>query len=260
SGFYHWLGNVLQTDNIALYLAYHFKKLDQVSNIGTENMNKSFYTLLADPRWEVRFGLDLKLEDSLAVCLVDQYFTRTPIGVTAKNLAQKITLLINKLMTEAAGCFFNKITPVEVKTKKGPVLFSRDEHPRTQTTIQTLSKQPSVFVKDTSVVTVGNASGISDSTGAIIVASKDAIKEHEIVPLACIVSYSVTGVEPTIIGIGPVPAIKEALKRANLKLSDIGLVEINEVFAPQYLSVKKKLGFDYNITNANSDLSNLFTS
>ncbi|CAG8724313.1 4630_t:CDS:2, partial [Racocetra persica] len=125
---------------------------------------------------------------------------------------------------EAARCFFDEIIQVEVKTKKGPALFSKDEHSRTQTTIQTLSKQPSIFVKDTGIVIVGNAS------------------------------------ESTIIGIGPVPAIKEALKRVNLKLSDIGLVEINEVFAPQYLSVKKELGLDRNITNTNGDLSNLFTS
>ncbi|CAG8736309.1 31611_t:CDS:2, partial [Racocetra persica] len=144
-----------------------------------------------DPRWKIRFGLDLKLEDSLAACLVDQYPTRTPIDITAENLSKKITLLVNKLITDAAGCFSDEITPVEVKTKKDLALFSRNEYPF----------------------------------------SEDAVKEHEIVSLARIVSYSVTGIESIIMGIGPVLAIKEALKRANLKLSDIGLVEVNKAFA-----------------------------
>ncbi|CAG8757643.1 33017_t:CDS:2, partial [Racocetra persica] len=196
--------NILQTDNTAPYLARH----------------------------GIRFGLDLKLEDSLAACLVDQYLTRTPMDVTAENLPKKIILLVNKLITDAARCFSDKITPVEVKTKKGFALFFRDEHPCSQTIIQILSKLPFVFVKDTGVVMVDNASGISDDAGAIIVASEDAVKKHKIVSLACIVSYSVTGIEPTIMGIDPVPAIKEALKRANLKLSDIGLVEVNKAFAP----------------------------
>lgn len=226
-------------------------------------MSRSYYTLSADPRWGVRYGQDLKLEDSLAACLIDQYPTRTPMGVTAENLAQKYNItraqadeyaeLSQKRWADAdaAGCFTDEITPVEIKTKKGPALFSKDEHPRPQTTIQSLSKLPSVFIKDTGVVTAGNASGISDGAGAIIVASEDAVNNHGIDPLARIVSYSVAGVEPTIMGIGPVPAIKEALKRANLNLSDIGLVEVNEAFAPQYLSVEKELGLDRSITNTN---------
>lgn len=293
-----FFGNVLQTDNTAPYLARHvglraglpievpaltinrlcgsgfqtvINAIQEIrsgdSNIvltgGTENMSRSYYTLSADPRWGVRYGQDLKLEDSLAACLIDQYPTRTPMGVTAENLAQKYNItraqadeyaeLSQKRWADAdaAGCFTDEITPVEIKTKKGPALFSKDEHPRPQTTIQSLSKLPSVFIKDTGVVTAGNASGISDGAGAIIVASEDAVNNHGIDPLARIVSYSVAGVEPTIMGIGPVPAIKEALKRANLNLSDIGLVEVNEAFAPQYLSVEKELGLDRSITNTN---------
>ncbi|CAG8812938.1 9797_t:CDS:2, partial [Racocetra persica] len=115
----------------------------------------------------------LKLEDSLAVCLVDQYPTRTLMGITAENLPKKIILLVNKLMTDAARCFSDEITLVEVKTKKGSALFSRDEHPRLQTTIQTLFKLSSVFVKDTGIIMAGNASDISDAAEAIIVASED---------------------------------------------------------------------------------------
>ncbi|CAG8840996.1 20888_t:CDS:2, partial [Racocetra persica] len=126
---------------------------------------------------------------------------------------------------DTAEYFSDKIILVEIKPKKGPVLFSRDEHPYPQTTIQILSKLLSVFVKDTGIVMA--------------------------VPLTHIVSYSVTGVEPTIMRISPVLAIKKVLKRANLKLLNIGLVEVNKAFALQYLSVEKELGLNCNITNAN---------
>jgi acetyl-CoA acyltransferase 2 len=108
-----------------------------------------------------------------------------------------------------------------------------------------------VFKKDTGLVTAGNASGINDGAGAVIVAGENAIKKYSLTPLAKIVSYNVTGVEPTIMGIGPVPAIKSALEKANLKLSDIGIIEVNEAFAVQYLAVEKELGLNRQITNTN---------
>ncbi|CAG8803415.1 9045_t:CDS:2, partial [Racocetra persica] len=233
-----FFGNVLQTDNTAPYLARHVGlrpglpikipvlTINRLCRSGFQAVINAVQEIGLDFKYwyrKYKFGLDLKLEDSLVACLVDQYPTRTPMDVTAENLPKKITLLVNKLITDAAGCFSDEITPVEVKTKKSTALFSRDEHPRSQTIIQTLSKLPFVFVKNTGVVMVDNESGISDGAGAIIVASEDTIKKHRIVSLAQIVSYSVTGVKPTIIGIGPILAIKEALKRANLKLSDIGL-------------------------------------
>jgi len=151
----------------------------------------------------------------------------------------------------SAGLFYDEITPIEIKTRKGTDLFAKDEHARPQTTAQQLAKLPAVFNKDDGVVKAGNASGISDGAGAIIVASSHAVERHGLKPFARIVSYHVSGVEPTMMGIGPVPAIKGALQKAKLKLSDIGLIEVNEAFAPQYLAVEKELGLNRAITNTN---------
>jgi acetyl-CoA acyltransferase 2 len=126
-----------------------------------------------------------------------------------------------------------------------------DEHPRPQTEIQSLQKLSPVFIKDTGVVTAGNASGISDGAGAVIVASESAVEKHNLTPLARIISYHVTGVDPAIMGIGPVSAIKSALDKSGLKLSDMDLIEVNEAFAAQYLAVEKELGLDRSITNTN---------
>jgi acetyl-CoA acyltransferase 2 len=114
-----------------------------------------------------------------------------------------------------------------------------------------LTKLPSVFIKNTGVVTAGNASGISDGAASLIVASEEAVKKYNLTPLAQVVSWQYVGVEPTIMGIGPVPAIKGALKRAGLSLKDMSRVEVNEAFAVQYLAVEKDLGLDRSITNVN---------
>jgi len=135
-----------------------------------------------------------------------------------------------------------------LKTKKGTIDFVQDEHPRPNTTMESLSKLPPVFKKD-GVVTAGNASGISDGAGALILASEDAVRQHKLTPLARLVSWASVGVEPTIMGIGPVEAIKIALKRGGLQLKDMDLIEVNEAFAAQYLAVEKALGLDRNKTN-----------
>ena len=117
--------------------------------------------------------------------------------------------------------------------------------------METLARLNPVFKKENGLVTPGNASGINDGAGAVIVASENAVDKFGLTPLAKIVSYFVTGVEPTIMGFGPVPAIRGALERANLELSDIGIIEVNEAFAAQYLAVEKELGLDRSITNTN---------
>ncbi|PKC02922.1 thiolase [Rhizophagus irregularis] len=290
-------GNVCQTDNAAAYLARHVSHRASLpthvpaltinrlcgsgfqsvinavqeirvgdSNIvltgGTESMSRSPYTL-SDVRWGTRYGVDLKLEDSLAATLVDQYPTKTPMGITAENLGEKYNITREQADEYAlssqkrwaaaneAGRFKKEIVPIEIKTKKGVQVFDTDEHPRPNVNIESLAKLPSVFKKDTGLVTAGNASGINDGAGAVIVAGENAIKKYSLTPLAKIVSYNVTGVEPTIMGIGPVPAIKSALEKANLKLSDIGIIEVNEAFAVQYLAVEKELGLNRQITNTN---------
>jgi acetyl-CoA acyltransferase 2 len=128
------------------------------------------------------------------------------------------------------------------------VVFSRDEHPRPQTTLETLAKLSPAFKKD-GVVTAGNASGINDGAGALVLASAEFARARGLKPLARLVQWGVAAVEPTIMGIGPVPAIRAALERAGTSLDRVDLVEVNEAFAAQYLAVEKELGLDRNKTN-----------
>lgn len=130
------------------------------------------------------------------------------------------------------------------------VNFEIDEHPKPQTTLETLARLPTVFKKD-GTVTAGNASGVSDGAASLLLASEEAVKQHNLTPLARIVSYASVGVDPRIMGIGPAPSIRECLKRAGVKLDDVDLVDVNEAFAPQFLAVAKDLGLDPEKTNVN---------
>jgi len=140
------------------------------------------------------------------------------------------------------------MAPVEVKTRKGPKVIDTDEHPRPETTMEQLAKLSPVFDKE-GVVTAAGSSGICDGAGTVIVASEQAVKEHNLTPLCRLVSYGVVGCDPTIMGIGPVPAIQMALERANLTLADVDRVEINEAFAAQFLACAKELDLDMDKTN-----------
>jgi acetyl-CoA acyltransferase 2 len=130
-------------------------------------------------------------------------------------------------------------------------MVSADEHPRPQTTAESLAKLKPVFKRDGGVTTAGNASGINDGAAALVIASEEAVNKYGLNPLARIVSWQSSGVDPKIMGIGPVPAIQGALKRANLGLDQIDLIEVNEAFAAQFLSVEKELGLDRSKTNRN---------
>ncbi|GBG29711.1 3-ketoacyl-CoA thiolase, mitochondrial [Hondaea fermentalgiana] len=193
--------------------------------------------------------------DSLWEGLQDKH-VGCPMAITAENLAEKYD--ISKEDADAfalrsqqkwaaaqeAGLFKDEIVPIKIKDrKKGEIDFEVDEHPRPQTTIESLQKLKPLFKKGGSV-SAGNASGISDGAGAVIVASAEAVKKHNLKPMARIVSYAVAGVPPEIMGIGPVPAIQEALRRANLSINDMDFLEINEAFASQFLACQKDLGFD----------------
>lgn len=227
---------------------------------GSENMSLSpFATYTA--RFGTKLGENMKLEDTLWSGLQDSY-VNLPMGVTAENLAEKYDITREQcdqyaLQTQSRwgraneeGRFNAEIEPMTVKGKKGDEQMTTDEHPRPGTTMESLSKLPPVFKKG-GTVTAGNASGITDGASAVIIASEEAVKKHDLTPLARLVSHDVAGVDPKIMGIGPVPAIKGALNKAGLKLSDISLVEVNEAFAPQYLSVEKDLGLDPVKTNTN---------
>ncbi|HEY1954073.1 MAG TPA: acetyl-CoA C-acetyltransferase [Polyangiaceae bacterium] len=233
---------------------------DVVLTAGTENMTQAPH-ILRGAREGWPFGKSPAVEDSLWSALTDSY-CNTPMAVTAENLATKYGItrkdcdeyaLSSQQRWAAAnekGFFKDEITPVEITSKKGTVQFAIDEHPRPQTTLEILGKLPPVFKKD-GVVTAGNASGICDGAAALVLATEDFVKAKNLEPLARIVSWGVAGVDPSIMGIGPAPAIKAALARAEMKLSDMDVVEVNEAFAPQYLAVEKELGLDRQKTNVN---------
>lgn len=227
---------------------------------GAESMSQSPYAV-RNIRFGTKLGVDLKMEDTLWAGLTDSMI-KTPMAITAENLAEKYGISRQECdnfgfqsqqrwkAAQDAGYFTAEMAPIELKTKKGPVQMEQDEHPRPQTTLEQMAKLPTVFKKD-GVVTAGNASGISDGAGVVILASEEAVTKHKLTPLARIVAYHASGCEPKIMGIGPVPAITEALKKAGLALKDMDLVEVNEAFAAQYLSVEKALGLDPEKTNVN---------
>jgi acetyl-CoA acyltransferase 2 len=227
---------------------------------GTENMTQAPHVLRgAREGWA--FGKSPAVEDSLWSALTDS-LSNTPMAVTAENLAVKYGLtraecdayaLLSQQRWAAAnekGFFKDEIVAVEIANKKGAIQFAVDEHPRPQSTLETLAKLSPVFKKD-GVVTAGNASGICDGAACLVVTTEEFAKAKGLKPLARLVQWGVAGVEPTLMGIGPAPAIKNALGRADLKQSDIDLFEVNEAFAPQYLAVEKELGLPRDKTNVN---------
>ncbi|HEY9502854.1 MAG TPA: acetyl-CoA C-acetyltransferase [Pyrinomonadaceae bacterium] len=202
-----------------------------------------------------------KLEDSLMVALLDTY-CNTPMAGTAENLARKFEIsriaqdeYALRSQQEAkrardSGILAEEIVPVEVKGRKGNVVVDQDDHLRPETTLEGLAKLKPAFAQD-GFVTAGNASGIVDGAAALVIADEDFVKQRDLSPMGRIVSWAYAGVEPEIMGIGPVPATRIALEKAGLTLNDIDLVEVNEAFAAQYLAVEKELGLDRSRSNVN---------
>ena len=205
-------------------------------------------------RWGVGYGQAPTLEDLLFEGLTDSY-CRTPMGITAENLekqygfgraaADEFALRSQQLATAAweSGVMRHELVPVPVTNRKTKQeeSFARDEHMRPDASAESLAKLKPVFAA-AGVVTAGNASGINDGAGAMIVTTADWARARGLAPLARIVSWGVAGVEPRIMGIGPVPAIRRALDRAGLALDDMDLVDVNEAFATQALAVERELG------------------
>lgn len=202
-----------------------------------------------------------QLEDSLMVALLDTY-CNTPMAGTAENLARKFEITREeqdqyalRSQQEAkrandAGYFAAEIVPVEVKSRKSTVVFDADDHMRPETTLEGLAKLRPAVAKD-GCVTAGNASGIVDGAATLVICGEEYLKSHDAKPTGRIVSWAYAGVEPQLMGIGPVPATRRALEIAGLKLSDMDLIEVNEAFAAQYLAVEKELGLDRTRTNVN---------
>lgn len=229
---------------------------------GAENMSQAPYAV-RNARFGTKLGQDLKLEDTLWQGLTDEY-AKIPMGITAENLAKKYNVTRQDTDQYAfqsqqrwkkandQGFFKDEIEPVKTKGKKGvEESFDTDEHPRPQSTIEQISKLPAVFIKDKGTVTAGNASGICDGAAAVIICNEEALKKYNLKPLARLVAYHVSGVEPTLMGFGPVPAIENVLKKTKKQISDIDLFDINEAFAPQFLACQKALKLPNEITNVN---------
>ncbi len=227
---------------------------------GSENMTQAPHVLYG-LREGQKFGRPSKLVDSLWEALTDSY-SQTPMAVTAENLATKYG--ITREMADAfalasqqrwaqaqeSGGFADEIAPMEVVQGRKTVTLDRDEHPRPGTTLEALAKLAPVFKKD-GVVTAGNASGICDGAAALVVVDGEWGKSHGLTPLAKLLQWGVAGVEPTLMGIGPAPAIRSALERAGLAQKDIDLFDVNEAFAPQFLAVQKELELPDDRTNVN---------
>ncbi|EDV29577.1 uncharacterized protein TRIADDRAFT_19473 [Trichoplax adhaerens] len=230
-----------------------------VLTAGAESMSQAPYAVRGT-RFGIPLGVSPQLEDTLWQTLTDNYI-KTPMGITAETLAEKYSISgeeCNQFAVQSQtrwfeankdGKFKDEIEPMSIKGKKGPENFDTDEHPR-MTSVEKLAKLPPVFKKG-GTVNAGNASGICDGAAAVILASEQAVKDHNLTPLARLVAYGIAGVDPRVMGIGPVPAIKSALSKSGLSLNDMSLVEVNEAFAPQALAVMKELDLNPEITNVN---------
>ena len=226
---------------------------------GAESMSKAPYILPA-ARWGARMG-DMKGIDMMVGALHDPFHV-IHMGVTAENVAKEFNVSRedqDALAVEshkraanaiANGYFKEQILPIEIKSKKGPVMFDTDEHVRGDATVEGMAKLRAVFQKD-GTVTAGNASGLNDGAGAVLLMERSAAEKAGKKPMARLVAYANTGVEPTIMGIGPVSATKKALAKAGLKIEDMDVVEANEAFAAQACAVTKELGMDPAKVNPN---------
>ena len=227
---------------------------------GAESMSRGGYLMTA-ARWGARMG-DTKMMDMMVGALTDPFDT-THMGITAENIANKWGItreqqdqfaVESQKRADAAikaGHFKSQILPIELKSKKGPVQFDTDEHPKSDTTMETLAKLKTVFAKENGSVTAGNASGINDGAAAVVLMESAAASKAGLKPMARLVAYGHAGVDPKFMGIGPVPAVNKALQRAGLKVSDIDIIESNEAFAAQACAVAKDLAFDPAKVNVN---------
>jgi acetyl-CoA C-acetyltransferase len=227
---------------------------------GAEAMSRAPFASL-NMRWGARMG-DTTMVDMLVSTLHDP-FHAIHMGVTAENIAAKWGISRQEqdaLAVEShnraqrateAGYFKSQIMPVTLKGRKGDVIFDTDEHYRPHCTLADLAKLKPAFLKENGTVTAGNASGINDAAAAVVLMEAATARARNIKPLARLVAYAHAGVDPKYMGIGPVPASQLALKKANLNISDIDVIEANEAFAAQACAVSRDLGLDPAKVNPN---------
>ena len=228
---------------------------------GTESMSNAPY-LLPSNRWGARMGDGTVVDHMISEGLSDA-FNKYHMGITAENVSEQFGIT-REMQDELAvtsqnraekaqkeGRFDDEIVPVEIKDRKGNVtVIDKDEYIRYGQTVETAAKLRPAFKKD-GTVTAGNASGINDGAACIVVMSEEKAKELGIEPLATIISYASAGVDPKIMGTGPIPASKKAMEKIGLTIDDIDLIEANEAFASQAYAVKNELGYDFDKVNVN---------
>ena len=226
---------------------------------GVESMSRGTY-LLPQARWGARMG-DMQAVDYMLGALQDP-FAGFHMGITAENIAEhygitrqaqdELALLSQQRAARAIaeGRFSGQIVPIEVATRKGTVSFATDEHVRAEVNVEQLSRMKPAFKKD-GTVTAGNASGLNDGAGALIMATGQTVQEQGLKPMARLVGYAHAGVEPSMMGLGPIPATRLVLKRAGLTVADLDVIESNEAFAAQACAVAQELGFDPQKVNPN---------
>ncbi len=227
---------------------------------GAESMSRGAYASTTQ-RWGARMN-DSKTFDMMVGALTDPFDT-VHMGVTAENVAKKCGITREQqdafavqshkraAAAIAAGHFKSQILPIELKSKKGPMMFDTDEHVRGESTIEGMAKLRAVFIKENGTVTAGNASGINDAAAAVVLMEKSVAAKKGLKPMARLVAYGHAGIDPTIMGLGPVSAVKRALAKAGLKLDQMDTIESNEAFAAQALGVSKELGMDSAKVNPN---------
>jgi len=225
---------------------------------GTESMSQAPH-VVRGARWGLRFGTPNALEDTLWESLTDTQCGFS-MAETAENRAEEYDLTREAVDAYAVrsqqlaklawdeGRFDAEVVPVTIRKRGKEISFARDEHLRPDTTVEALSALKPYFKSD-GLVTAGNASGIGDGAGALVVADGEFASAHGLATMGRLVSWGVAGVPPRIMGIGPAPAARLALKRAGLSLDDIDLIEVNEAFSPQYCAVEKELGLDRDKVN-----------
>ena len=226
---------------------------------GMESMSNAPYAT-DKARWGCRMG-NVQLTDIMVHDGLWDIFNDYHMGITAENVAEKygITREMQDELAYASqqkalkaietGAFKKEILPITVKLKKKEYVFDTDEGPRADSTPEKLAKLRPAFKKDGGTVTAGNASGINDGGAALVVMSAEKAKELGVQPMARIISYAAGGVDPSIMGVGPVPATRKAMKKAKLTVQDMDLIEANEAFAAQFLAVGKELNFDMDKVN-----------
>ena len=227
---------------------------------GAESMSRAAYASTTQ-RWGARMN-DNKMFDMMVGALTDPFDT-VHMGVTAENVAVKCGISRadqdafaveshrRAAAAIAAGYFKSQILPIELKSRKGPTVFDTDEHVRGESTIDGMAKLKAVFAKENGTVTAGNASGINDAASAVVLMEKSAAAKKGLKPMARLVSYGHAGVDPKIMGMGPVSAVQRALGKAGLKLEQMDVIESNEAFAAQALGVSRELGMNSAKVNPN---------